>query len=306
MDENLVAAYDMLESYCEFLLINLTYIRKYKDCPNDINEAVSTLIYASARLGDLPELLPIRKLFAQRYGQRFARVALELLPGNLVNTQIKECLSTKCVTDEVKCRLVEEISRSCFQQGPLLLGYTSEWQKQEKRANEKPQIFKSSAEDFDEKDEQSKWCRASLGKMNQEMVDEIAEFESNNGTIDQRLFLFKSPCLLTFIVYNKCNVDENEEEKKFISKAAALSISEDQKEIKCGENGKRKQNGPPPPPYLRAAGVSMPPERPNEESLLDSIARSISFPDHVHPKLPDYDEISAKFMALKREKIRNI
>lgn len=48
---------------------------------------MSSLIFASARFGDLPELLEIRKLFQDRYGQRFAKVALELLPGNLVNRQ---------------------------------------------------------------------------------------------------------------------------------------------------------------------------------------------------------------------------
>lgn len=59
-----------------------------RDCPNDIGEAVSSLIFASARCGDLPELRVIRKLFAQRYGQRFAIVAVELYPGNLVNHQV--------------------------------------------------------------------------------------------------------------------------------------------------------------------------------------------------------------------------
>lgn len=27
--------------------------------------------------------------------------------------------------------------------------------------------------------------------------------------------------------------------------------------------------------------------------------------DHVHPKLPDYDVIAAKFMALKKERLQN-
>lgn len=68
---------------------------------------------------------------------------------------------------------------------------------------------------------------------------------------------------------------------------------------------KRKQNQP---PYVCRA-VTMPPERPKDSTVIDSIARSNSFPvqqpDHVHPKLPDYDEISAKFMALKKEKIQS-
>lgn len=67
---------------------NLIKMCRYRDCPNDINEAVSTLIFSSARFGELPELLPIRKLFGERYNQRFVTIALELLPGNLVNNQV--------------------------------------------------------------------------------------------------------------------------------------------------------------------------------------------------------------------------
>ena len=74
-----------------FLLCIITEVccnRCFRDCPNDINEAVSSLIFASARFGDLPELLVIRKLFGERYGKRFEMTALELLPGNLVNRQV--------------------------------------------------------------------------------------------------------------------------------------------------------------------------------------------------------------------------
>ena len=56
------------------------------------------------------------------------------------------------------------------------------------------------------------------------------------------------------------------------------------------------------PPYLRT--VTMPPERPKDNSK-DDFQRSKSFPtqnpNHVHPKLPDYDDITARFMALKKE-----
>ena len=52
---------------------------------------MSSLIFASARCGDLPELRAIRKLFGERYGQKFAMSAVELYPGNLVNSQV--CLN---------------------------------------------------------------------------------------------------------------------------------------------------------------------------------------------------------------------
>ncbi|KAK3039565.1 hypothetical protein RJ639_027709 [Escallonia herrerae] len=129
-DESIVSVYDLLDHFCEFIIINLSYIRRHKDCPNDINEAVSSLIFASARCGDLPELRVIRKLFGERYGQRLAMISLELLPGNLVNRQISENLSIKSVQEDEKYRLVNEIARTSFQTGPLALEFSSEVQQQ--------------------------------------------------------------------------------------------------------------------------------------------------------------------------------
>ncbi|XVE92781.1 hypothetical protein REPUB_Repub01dG0129400 [Reevesia pubescens] len=132
-DENIMAVYDMLDHFCEFINIQISYIRRNKDCPNDINEAVSSLIFASARCADLPELPAIRKLFGERYGQRFAIAAVELLPGNLVNREIKEKLSLKSVSDDLKYRLIDEIARDyCVQPEVLALEYIPETQQQVK------------------------------------------------------------------------------------------------------------------------------------------------------------------------------
>ncbi|KAK8516714.1 hypothetical protein V6N13_080824 [Hibiscus sabdariffa] len=96
--ENMMTLYDILDQFCEFINVQFSYIRRHKDCPNDINEAVSSLIFASARCAELPELPAIRKLFGERYGHRFATVAVELLPGNLVNREIQEKL---CLQPEI-------------------------------------------------------------------------------------------------------------------------------------------------------------------------------------------------------------
>lgn len=148
-DEKLVEVYDLLENFCEFILINLPYIRRNKDCPNDINEAMSSLIFASARFGDLPELLEIRKLFQDRYGQRFAKVALELLPGNLVNRQIQEKLSIKSVANDVKGRMLVEIARGILKSGPLMIEYSSEMQQQKhlgNKSSDDPNIIETEKE----------------------------------------------------------------------------------------------------------------------------------------------------------------
>uniref|UniRef100_A0A7N1A3M0 IST1-like protein n=1 Tax=Kalanchoe fedtschenkoi TaxID=63787 RepID=A0A7N1A3M0_KALFE len=136
MDEIIITVYELLGHFSEFITINLPYISRHKDCPNDVNEAISSLIFASARCGDVPELTTSRELFEERYGRRFVRTALHLLPGNLVNSQIKEKLSITSVSDEAKLRLVNEIFRDyCLQPGSLAIQYNQEWH-QKQQANE--------------------------------------------------------------------------------------------------------------------------------------------------------------------------
>ncbi|KAK6919535.1 Vacuolar protein sorting-associated protein Ist1, partial [Dillenia turbinata] len=122
-DETIVAVYDLLDHFSEFIIKRLRYIRRHKDCPDDINEAISSLIYASAWFGEIPELRTLRKLFSKRYGQKFVLANLELYPGNHVNCQvtkihcghimIKEKLSMISISDEVKQNLIKEIAKEC-------------------------------------------------------------------------------------------------------------------------------------------------------------------------------------------------
>ncbi|CAL5403625.1 unnamed protein product [Camellia sinensis] len=183
-DESIVAVYDLLDHFCEFILIHLSYIRKHKDCPNDINEAASTLIFASARCGDLPELRVIRKLFGERYGQRFAMVALELLPGNLVNRQIKENLSIQSVPNDVKYRLLDEIARSCLQPGPLALEYYSELQQEQVNKNKGDQDPRSDVQTNCNGDEGSQVQALSIVEAERKivLVDLIEPYELHRGT----------------------------------------------------------------------------------------------------------------------------
>ncbi|KAJ7948288.1 putative Regulator of Vps4 activity in the MVB pathway protein [Quillaja saponaria] len=151
-DECIATVYELLNHFCEFILIHLSYIQRHKDCPNDVNEAVSSLIFASARCGDLPELRIIRKLFGERYGHKFAMTAVELFPGNLVNPQIKEKLSIKSVADELKYRVIDEISRDyCLQPKLLALEYysDSDWHQVQMKENNGNQVEEMDAQTND-------------------------------------------------------------------------------------------------------------------------------------------------------------
>lgn len=54
----------------------------------DLKEAVSSLIFASPRCADLPELLQIRGLFTSKYGKEFVATAAELRPDCGVNRRV--------------------------------------------------------------------------------------------------------------------------------------------------------------------------------------------------------------------------
>jgi len=88
LDESLLSLYHLLLQFSDVILLNLSYIRRHREVSDGVNEAVSTLIFASARCGDLPELRTLRALFGERYGKIFVSTALYLLPGNRVNPQV--------------------------------------------------------------------------------------------------------------------------------------------------------------------------------------------------------------------------
>lgn len=84
-----------------------------RNCPLDLKEAISSLIFASPRCSDLPELLQIRQLFAAKYGKEFAAAAAELRPDCGVNRRVGIFLefSFYIVFNAFDCTLVEvEIS----------------------------------------------------------------------------------------------------------------------------------------------------------------------------------------------------
>ncbi|KAK8618920.1 hypothetical protein V6N13_132897 [Hibiscus sabdariffa] len=224
---NMMAVYDILDRYCEFIYFRLPYIRRHKDCPDDINEAVSSLIFASARCAGLPELAAVRKLFRKRYGHGFETSAVELLPGNMVNREIRELLSMKSVSDDRKHRLIDEIAREyCCRPQPEILALEFS-----------PQVQPETE-----------------GKAIQVVDPPIGE---DCDTIDQGMSM------------------EPETEGKTIQ-VVDPPIGEDCDTID--------------------QGMSMEPYQ-----AIGSNSSSTHRPNYVHPKLPEYEDVAAKLMALKME-----
>lgn len=49
-----------------------------RNCPMDLKEAISSVIFASPRCSDIPELVDVKKHFTAKYGKEFVSAAVEL------------------------------------------------------------------------------------------------------------------------------------------------------------------------------------------------------------------------------------
>uniref|UniRef100_A0A1D1YPS7 IST1-like protein n=1 Tax=Anthurium amnicola TaxID=1678845 RepID=A0A1D1YPS7_9ARAE len=109
-EENMMAAQEILELFCELIVVRLPIIETQRECPLDLKEAISSLCFAAPRCSDLPELQQVQMLFAAKYGKEFVQAAAELMPDCGVNRQIIELLSVRAPSVEAKLKLLKEIA----------------------------------------------------------------------------------------------------------------------------------------------------------------------------------------------------
>ncbi|XP_042425280.1 IST1 homolog [Zingiber officinale] len=109
-EENIMAAQEILELFCELITVRLPIIETQRECPLDLKEAISSVCFAAPRSADLPELLQVQMFFTAKYGKEFVTAATELLPDCGVNRQIIELLSIRAPSVESKLKLLKEIA----------------------------------------------------------------------------------------------------------------------------------------------------------------------------------------------------
>ncbi|WOK92449.1 hypothetical protein Cni_G01140 [Canna indica] len=110
-EQNILAAYEIIELFCEFVLARVPILETQRDCPIELQEAVASIIFASPRCSDLPELLHVRNLFSTKYGKEFVAAASELRPESNVNRTIIEKLSVKAPPAELKIKILKEVAQ---------------------------------------------------------------------------------------------------------------------------------------------------------------------------------------------------
>ncbi|KAF9614049.1 hypothetical protein IFM89_014849 [Coptis chinensis] len=110
-EEKTMGAYDLIDIYCELIVARLPIIESQKNCPIDLKEAISSLIFASPRCADIPELQEVHKLFKAKYGKEFITSSLELRPDCGVNRNMVEKLSARTPDGQTKLKILNEIAQ---------------------------------------------------------------------------------------------------------------------------------------------------------------------------------------------------
>ncbi|KAG5247538.1 IST1 protein [Salix suchowensis] len=108
-NQNMVDVYVMMEDYLHFLN-DRSFNLKQTKCPDELKEAVSSLIFASSRCGEFPELQEIRGDFVSRFGKQIAACAVELRSNCGVNPKIIQKFSTTQASLESRKKLLKDIA----------------------------------------------------------------------------------------------------------------------------------------------------------------------------------------------------
>ncbi|KAL2533188.1 Spindle pole body protein [Abeliophyllum distichum] len=109
-EEKMMAAFDLIAIYCELTVARMPIIESQKNCPIDLKEAITSLVFASPRCGDVPELLDVRKHFTAKYGKDFTTAAIELRPDCGVSRMLVEKLSAMAPDGQTKIKILSAIA----------------------------------------------------------------------------------------------------------------------------------------------------------------------------------------------------
>lgn len=127
-EEKMMVAYELIEIYCELIVARMPIIESQKNCPLDLKEAITSLIFAAQRCGDIPELQDIGKNFTAKYGKDFTAAAIELRPQcgvcrtkNTTSNGNQKSLNMKIQCCQLTCRAWHWGTRSTgYKWSPLI------------------------------------------------------------------------------------------------------------------------------------------------------------------------------------------
>ncbi|KAI9072344.1 hypothetical protein K1719_045707 [Acacia pycnantha] len=305
-EQNVLAANEFIELFCELVVARLSIIAKQRECPADLKEGIASLIFAAPRCSEIPELLALKDIFEKKYGREFVSAATDLRPNCGVNRLLIDKLSVRTPAGEVKLKVMKEIAKE----------YQVEWDTTESEKEllkppeeliEGPNTFvsasnlpvkPSSTPQFMEtnkptsqssggggcqsgnvqfEDSKSAAEAAADSAMKAVAAAEVAAYMAKKEEASQRSIyddkLKNGPA---------STIQETMHRSRSLPRSDHINDCDEETEME------EEPHGVLPPPNRR------PPPVPSSQ---DGNAR-------VHPKLPDYDELAARFEALKFKKSR--
>ncbi|KAK4834529.1 hypothetical protein QYF36_024344 [Acer negundo] len=109
-EQNMLDVLVMMENYCHLLRERVLLIQNNKECPDELIQAVSSLVFASSRCGEFPELQKIREIFTSRFGKEFTSRAVELRNSCSVNPKVVRKFSSRQPNLENRLEVLKEIA----------------------------------------------------------------------------------------------------------------------------------------------------------------------------------------------------
>ncbi|KAL0686810.1 hypothetical protein Bca4012_086487 [Brassica carinata] len=354
-EQNILAANEIIELFCELIVSRLTIITKQKECPVDLKEGIASLIFAAPRCSEIPELGDLKDIFEKKYGRDFVSAATELRPTCGVNRMLIDKLSVRHPGGEFKLKIMKEIAKE-FQVDWDTAETEQELLKPQEATIDGPRAFVSASSlpvnrASDEPIDPTKAVprsSSSMSSINTHYHDTESAAEAAAELAKQAVAAAQVAALLS----NRRDINSNKDFS--ISSSSSLNHSTRQSETSsyyaakpsvanrrysCNNPGvneedyakteaeakgtmRRRHTLPPPAttevkfdesdyyeedtepeegPLQRRAS-SLPPDRAPPQAPQSAESRRDSSGHHVHPKLPDYDELAARFDSIRQSK----
>nr|GMD92455.1 Vacuolar protein sorting-associated protein [Ipomoea batatas] len=314
-DQCRLAAYNQLLQFCDCILTNLSGFSMNSKFSDEGREAASSIIYASARCSELPELQSLRDLFKHHFGKSFERTNVQLLPGNTVNSQTKHNLTRKPAMEDIKLQLTDEIANEySITLGPQfkLLARESYIASCElKKKDEEPEgglrmnerKHKSSSRTLKLQDILQK-IRSNTTLTSSKSAAEKDFYPSSRGNnnIDPLSFKISSNNASVSIQGKGIVPEERAEEVHHVEDPCSCSEQHSSSKRYPDKVIDQRHN------HMFNKDASYARKERNEEvqdsHIIDEDQKN-RVVTHVHPKLPDYDRLAARFEDLKRQNAKD-
>ncbi|MED6147216.1 hypothetical protein PIB30_042093 [Stylosanthes scabra] len=328
-EQNILAANEFIELFCELIVSRLSIISKQRDCPADLKEGIASLIFAAPRCSEIPELVSLKNIFEKKYGKDFVSAATDLRPSCGVNRQLIDKLSVRTPPGELKLKVLKEIAKE-HQEGPKTFVSASSF----------PAVIPTTNVSTESNQSTTRLSGGGRGGGDMNFEDSMAAAEAAAESAKKAIAAAEVAAYMamkdhnneapqSFVYNNKLDnsnnmVHQSTTDEK-MCRSRSLPRSEQRNsgdyssptEMYGGENGYRRHSYHPTPAQHsdikfdesdcdeeiemeEPPSTTLPPKRPPPSVPSSFLKQDSSV--RVHPKLPDYDELAARFDALKFKK----